>query len=366
MRITLITFSRGGGGAERVISNMANYWAAHDWEVTLLTYGDGSAADVYDVHPAVACWPLGIKARSANSIEAIARNLKRLVVIRRAIKSTDPDAVISFLDRINVRTILSCLGMGLPVIVSERVDPEQHSIGLVWNFLRGLSYRYAARLITQTEDALNYFPLAMRQNGCVIPNPLSIPDNVRLDKDHNRQKVAIGMGRLAHQKGFDLLLRAFAIVARKFRDWSLVIWGDGDLRSNLESLRDQLGLKERVTFSGWTNDPFVEMLRAGLFVLSSRYEGFPNVLCEAMACGLPVVSFDCPSGPNQIIRDGVDGILVPPDDVHALAAAMERLMEDQSVRASLGSHAADVVRRFGVDRVMSMWDAVVCDAIQSR
>ena len=108
------------------------------------------------------------------------------------------------------------------------------------------------------------------------------------------------------------------------------------------------------------------MLRAALFVLPSRYEGIPNVLCEAMACGLPVVSFDRPSGPNQIIRDGVDGILVPPDGVHALAAAMDRLTEDQSVRASLGSHAADVVRCFGVDRVMSMWNAVVRDAIQSR
>lgn len=366
MRLTLMIFSLGGGGAQRVISSMANYWAANGWKVTLVIYGDGSAPGAYGLHPDVECRPLAIAAESSNLAEAVARNLIRLVVIRRAIQDTEPDAVISFLDKVNVRTIVSCLGTGFPVVVSERVDPAEHSIGLGWDLLRRLSYRYAARVVTQTERALDFFSGEVRRNGRVIPNPVLVHGRGCRVQHRSRRKVVIAMGRLVHQKGFDLLLRAFSIVARKYSDWRLVIRGEGELRAELEALRDELGLEGRATVGGWTDDPLAEMRRASLFVLSSRYEGFPNVLCEAMGCGLPVISFDCPSGPNQIIRDGFDGILVPRNDVDALATTMSRVIEDQSLRSSLGARASVAISRFGLQGIMEKWEAILAEAIASR
>jgi len=174
-------------------------------------------------------------------------------------------------------------------------------------------------------------------------------------------KTLLAVGRLGHEKGFDLLLIAFAVVAKKHPDWTLEIVGDGPVRAYLESCVRKHGLTERVRMPGFTRRPFDAMRRADLFVLSSLDEGFGTVLIEAMACGLAVVSFDCPSGPRHIIRDGIDGVLVPPRDAQAMAAALNHLIGDESERHRLAAKALEVVERFGVEKVMGMWEELIFD-----
>ena len=383
MRLTLIISSLSSGGAERVMSSMANHWAQNGRWITLLTFDDGSKPPFYDLHPQVNLYPLNLFKASINPMERVGNALKRHWALRRAIVASRPQAVLSFIDTANVRVLLTTLGLSLPVIVSERIDPAHHSISRRWSTLRQWLYPRATCLVVQTQDALAYFSVAVRQKARVIPNPVTAPPDLPAEqlayprtshrqtqasggkvRSKRRAKTVIAMGRLARQKGFEQLLKAFAEISHKHPAWSVVVWGEGSLRPKLEAVRNELGLKGRVSFPGYTREPFEEMRQADLFVLSSHYEGFPNALCEAMACGLPVVSFDCPSGPREIIRDGIDGILVPPGDAQALAAAMDRLMDDETERVRLAARAPEVVKRFGVEKVMGMWEAVIREAME--
>ena len=364
VKLTLVISSLSCGGAERVMSLMANYWGEKGWQITLLTFDDGREPPFYELAPPVIHRPLGIPRFSVDSVKSVVNSLNQLWVLRRAIKKSAPQAVISFLDKGNVLTLLATLWLGLPTIVSERISPAQYSIGELWNTLRHWTYPWTTGLVVQSQDVLEYFSTVVQKKGHVIPNPSLLPPDTGEVEANRRTQTVLAMGRLDKQKGFDLLLKAFASLTPKPPEWSLVIWGEGELRAELETLRDELGLQGSVSFPGQTQKPFEEMKQADLFVLSSRFEGFPNVLCEAMACGLPVVSFDCPNGPREIIRDGIDGVLVPPDDVDALAAAMAHLMNDPSTRIRLASRGPEIVERFGLEKVMKMWEAAIHDAIE--
>jgi glycosyltransferase involved in cell wall biosynthesis len=170
------------------------------------------------------------------------------------------------------------------------------------------------------------------------------------------RKRLLAVGRLDYQKGFELLIEAFARLAADARDWELVIVGQGPLREALGERLEELGIGDAAYLAGEVGNLDDWYRDADLFALSSRFEGFPNALLEAMAHGLPAVSFDCDTGPRDIIRPGVDGLLVAPGDVGALEAALRRLMGDAALREQFGKRATDVRDRFAMERVAELWE----------
>ncbi len=201
-----------------------------------------------------------------------------------------------------------------------------------------------------------------RARGVVMPNPVPYPLPVNtpevqpIDVVQTDRKVLLAVGRMSEEKGFSGLIEVFASLAEQCAEWDLVILGDGPLRPVLEQQVQAGGLGTRVLMPGRVGNVGAWYERADLYVLSSRVEGFPNTLGEAMAHGCAAVSYDCDTGPRDLIRHEVDGLLVPPGEQAALASALGRLMQDDTLRVQLAVRALEVRTRYSMQRVLSLWD----------
>ena len=370
MNITLVTPSLFCGGAERVVVSLAEGFQTQGHRVTVITATEKNS-DFYQLPPGVERIALGIMGISKNPLDAIKSNLNRVSAIGNAIKSSDPDIVMSHLTETNILTVLALLDTKYPVLITEHCDPNLISYGKFWTTLRRIVYPFATRLVSVSQGVEDYFTWLPKRKKTVIYNPFFISENATskieiptgVKRDRN---WIISMGRLTEQKGFDILLKAFAKIAPKYPDWQLIILGEGELRSELEQLKTELDLKEQAVLPGRIKNPFLLMKRAQFFVMSSRFEGFPMAHGEAMLCGLPVIATDCPSGPRELIRDGIDGILIPNQDQTALTAAMESLITNSEQRQRFAKSAPEVGTRFSLDKIISDWINLSQQAIQEK
>lgn len=359
MRITFVVPSIRCGGAERILTAMANYWVEQGKEVTILTFDNEEVEPFYYLSSQVLLLSLNVLGEAGNYITGFINNIRRIVSLRKAIRATHPDVIISFLLRTNVRVLFASLGLKIPVIISERSDPFLAQPGRLWKLLARLTYPLATNITVFTAHAASYFSFPLRAKLRVIPNPV-FPLNYKASVQNEQQRL-VAVGRLEYVKGFDLLLKAFALVQQQFPTARLTIWGEGSKRKELESLRDELGLTPHVHFPGTTKEVMKALAEADLFVQTSRWEGFGNALCEAMAVGLPVISTSC-SGPKEIIRNGIDGQLVPVENVDALANTMLDLLRDFSKRQLLAKNALEITKRFAVPAIMKQWEILIEEA----
>jgi glycosyltransferase involved in cell wall biosynthesis len=292
-------------------------------------------------------------------------NFTRVVALRRVIKDQRPDIVIGLMTTGNVVASLATLRMPIPVIVCERTHPPHLPVSELWSRLRRWTYPFASRVLMLSSEGLNWLQREIpRARGVMMPNPVAYPLLVNTPEllpaavVQPERKLLLAVGRMSEEKGFAGLIRAFATLVDQHPQWDLVILGDGPLRPVLAQQIEEAGLSRRVYMPGRAGNVGAWYERADLYVLSSRVEGFPNTLGEAMAHGCASVSFDCDTGPRDLIRHEADGLLVPPGDVQALAQSLGRLMHDDALRARLAERGVEVRSRYSMERVLGLWDAL--------
>lgn len=364
MNITLIISSLDSGGAERVLTGMANWWSKHGHRITIITLSDHVA--FYQLDSNISHVKLGLLASSKNTLQAVQGLFNRLRILRTEIKKSKPEVVISFLDKTNILTLLACFGLNYKIIVSERTNPLHLTISSFWSFLRKITYNNAAGLVVQTRSVVGWSETQVDlEKIFVIPNALDAERISQIQESSLTlvelpwKNRVITMGRLSHEKGHDLLLKACAKSFSEFPDWGLEIIGDGIDKERLMFLAEDLKIAHRVKFYGQIKAPFGLIKGADIFALPSRVEGFPNALLEAMALGKAVVSFDCPSGPSELIKDGENGFLIHPEDVDAFSFALNELIMSPCLRERLGSTAQNVQSIFSEENIMQLWDEVI-------
>ena len=279
--------------------------------------------------------------------------------MRRKIHGSGAEFVISFIHTNNIFTILACLGLRrVRLIISERNDPLRQHLAPPWAMLRRLLYRFADRVTANSYGALEamaaYVP---RRKLAFVPNPLRQPSSGQVVTF--TAPTFLSVGRLVHQKGMDILLKAFQSVAAEIPEWRLVIVGDGPLRCDLKAQARSLGIDGRVDWVGRVIDPFPYFHAAEVMVLPSRFEGTPNALLEAMSCGLAAVVTDGSPGPLEIVQNEVTGLVVPVEDTSSLAAALGRMAKDPTLRARLGKAGRERMNVYELDRVLEVWETVI-------
>jgi glycosyltransferase involved in cell wall biosynthesis len=359
MRIVLAISSLGAGGAERVMTLLAGALAARDHEVWLVTLAQ-SGNDFFPVDARVRRLGLGLTGDSPNRLQGIWANARRLRALRRTVSDIEPHAVLSFVTSMNVLTILACIGLRVRIIVSERVDPAAHREIRIWAALRSLLYQFADTVAVQTESIADWFRIRLptRTRVVVIPNPV-IPQTDVEPSAHETGPFLLAAGRFTVQKGFDLLIRAFGSATALTPELKLVIAGEGPEAQSLRDLAAELGLGTRVSFPGRVTELSRLLKSAVAFILPSRYEGFPNVLLEALAAGVPCVAADCPGATRQILDNGAYGLLVPPEDLQALADAITRMVTDNELRTRFSRAGSVAVERYRLDHVVAEWERVL-------
>ena len=360
MKITCVIGTLGGGGAERVMTYLCGGLTARGHEVTLLTLDD-SVPDFYQVPEVVRRVSVHLPSFKT---PGLFRGFVRLWKLTRAVRATHPDVLISFM---TVSVLASCWLLRIPYIYADHLDVRYLSYSLKWKILRNFLLACAYRVTVLSERDRKYIALYHpRWKPAVIYNPALSPQKGFFPRPNflkEDKKYVVAVGRLVRQKGFDLLLEAWRRVCDDFPDWQLCIIGAGEDEAELKGLAETLDVQHSVQFIPPVKELEAVYRHVQLYVMASRAEGFPMVLLEAMASGVPVVSFSC-TGPDVIVRDGIDGFLVKPGYTERLAAKMAELMKDEEKRCQFGQKATEVTKRFSLHKYLDAYEDLCQKALK--
>jgi len=348
----------GNGGAERVMATIANN-LCRDHEVRIVTMTDAECFYPLDSHVSI----MGLnrqfnrKNKMTKLLSMTIGGVKGFAALRRMIMDWQPDVLLSFLQATNAIAILLKLsGVKCRVVVSERCAPEERDWFNRWfekNF-----YHRADVVVCQSKAVLNFFHEKHLERMVIIPNPIA-SDAIPMRYEGERRRVVVGIGRLLPQKNFPMLINAFSKLPDILADYSLEIYGGGPMEKQLQDQIDTLGLNGRIKLMGIVPGVMHHIANTSLFVLSSDFEGFPNVLAEAMATGLPVISTDFSTGVARDLVKERNGIIIPVGDENALTEAMKTILLDDVCREKMSYANRELLDTLSEQKVMTLWNEVL-------
>lgn len=360
MRIVFFTDDiKGGAGNVAQQLSIAYAQKGYDvflvfWSITAKTRYDLSNVKMINLHLE--------RYDSKNRLEGFYHRIKEY---RKVIKVTKPDLIISFLDIINTHVLISQYNTQIPIIVSERTNPYAYKLPLYWNLLRQISYKKRADTITVLfDDFKQFFPANIRSKIITIPNYFTIPKQQKEDYSIKDKPVTfVTFARLTVVKRLDLMISLFRKIHLRNMNTRLYIYGMGPEYDSLKKLIEDMKLVDIVYLKGYCTNVSDELLKGDIYLMTSKYEGFPNALCEGMACGLPSVSISTHDGMKKIIYNDVNGYIVDENSFDLFVKRCVELTENESLRKRLGSNAREISHKYSFDRIITLWDNAITNLI---
>lgn len=346
MRIVILMGSLTMGGAERVATSLASYLANSDVETYLVSFDSKPSSYTLDekVH--------FINNLDNDKFTGIKGVNKRIKFMFNTLNKIKPDLVFTMFYDINMYALIYKLfGKNkIKLVSSERCNPNE--ITGKNRIINKISSMSSDGFIFQTKRAKECYPKKVQDKSVVIHNAIGNPLLKKIDENKiMTEKTITSMGRLEYQKAHDVMIKSCAPVLKKHPEYKLVIYGEGSLRPYLEDLINKLDMQNNVFLPGNTENAVLEVAKSQVFLLTSRFEGMPNALMEAMACGIPSISTDCDMGPAELISDGENGYLVPVDDVDAITQKLELLIDDESLRKQISNNSRKIVEEHSVQKI---------------
>ena len=353
MRVVILTSSLVMGGAERVAVSLANYLSKRNVETYLMVFDNKESA--YCIDDSVNY------VKNINNVEKgkLKSFFQRIKYLFKTLNKIKPDIVFTLFYDITFYALFYKFfsnSKKLKIISSERNHPKSEKRRGLKGKLNVLASRLCDGFIFQTERAKKYYPKKVQDKSVVIHNGISNPLVNQIDSKNLRsKKIITSMGRLENQKAHDIMIRAFAKVIEEFPDYELVIHGEGSKREYLESLIRELNLEKNVKLPGKNENALIEVANGKIFLLTSRYEGMPNALMEAMAIGMPCISTDCEMGPAELISDGINGFLVQVDNIEELADKIIMLLKDPKLQDAISLESLKINETHSSDHIFSKY-----------
>lgn len=341
----------GYGGAGKMIVYLANHFSKIGYDVVV--YVEEQEGKHYDMEPGVQIYQ---ETEFFNNYYT--RHFRQIFQLRRRVKEIKPDMVISFQTNQNALSVLATRGRHIPVIVSERGDPYQYND--IVAKLKTWVINKAEGGVFQTHKAMQYYGKELQKRSIVIYNPNTVIGIKRPEWAWRSNEIAF-VGRFdIHQKRQDLAVEAFKLVAEKIPEVKLVFYGAGQEQEIIKALVNKMNLTDRVVYKGLVKDIPNAIKNSKVFLMTSDFEGLPNALIEAMACGLPCVSTDCtPGGARELIKDGVNGLIVPCGDAAAIAESVVYLLNNPQRADEIGQEAQKIVDKLEPSNIYSQWEKYV-------